>query len=320
MKKILLSLITVIMLVFPAFAEISSSSEAASSSSVYIRNVCDSLKWHSEAVKLRLDSIIVSDWEGLLTEKDAATKSQTVVRDYADINFGYLTPNSIPLSLNPQCIDADDTLIKAVWENNRWIKDSVQVTSRLVDVNETALTGFENAYNWVAFTQGSWPSDLSFSASEMLVSNTFDVHAAVYHAYSIYYDTTETITATETTKKIQYYRSSIITLDSASAFDGVATNVPSGKIATIKVLRIVLSDTNKIVSDPITRVAERISLPVKHFSVEAFQSGFIIRGPSGEVPELRRMDGSRIDATSAVRPGLYFARAPGISWQKIVAK
>ncbi len=153
-----------------------------------------------------------------------------------------------------------------------------------------------------------------------MLSHTFDVHAITWHGYSIYYDTTVTVVGASTTTKISYHISSAVALDSTTVFTSVTSNVPSGKLVKVQMLRIMLSDEKLITKqEPPTAIAK---VPKTHYllryKITPTTGGYLVRGPQGEVPQMRSLKGSVVNATEAVKPGLYIVSVPKSSWQKIV--
>ncbi|MFA6342548.1 MAG: hypothetical protein WCX75_06815 [Fibrobacteraceae bacterium] len=308
------------------FADEISSSAVESSSSVYIGNICDTLKLHSDAVsrtiQLRLDTIRESVWEGLLSAPGSALVTTTIHRDLRSfVPIKKDSPYSVPVAVAAQCLVSENQYTWADYSSNAWVEDSLNVNTRLYDIRDVVLGDYNssNTYNWLAFTQGAWPTDDSFDANELMLSNTFDVHAITWHGYSIYYDTTVTVVGTSTTTKISYRIASSVALDSATVFASVTSNIPSGKLVKVQMLRIMLSDEKLIIKDQPTTIAK---VPQSHYllryKITPTTGGYLVRGPQGEVPQMRSLKGSVVNASEAVKPGLYIVSVPKSGWQKII--
>lgn len=307
------------------FAEESSSSSAVgSSSSVYIRNVCDTLKLHSDAtsrtMQLRLDTIRESVWEGLLSAPGSASVTTTIHRDLSNlVPVKTSSPYSVPVAVAAQCLVSENQYKWADYSSNAWVEDSLNENTRLYDIHEVSITGYDssNTYNWLAFTQGSWPTDNSFEAYELMLSSTFDVHAVTWHGYSVYYDTTVTVVGTSTTTKISYHISSAVALDSATVFESVTSNVPTGKRVKVQMLRIMLSD-EKLIKEPPTAIVMAPKVRSLRYEIIPANGGYLVRGPQGEVPQMRSLKGSVVNASEAVKPGVYMVSVSKSAWQKLI--
>jgi hypothetical protein len=306
------------------FAEESSSSVVESSSSVYIGNVCDTLKLHSDVasrtMQLRLDTIRESVWEGLLSAPGSASVNITVHRNLTSlVPIKKNSPYSIPVAIAAQCLDSENPVTRADYSSNVWAEDTLNMTTRLYDIRDVAIGDYSNSdtYNWLAFTEGAWPVDNSFNAQELMISHTFDVHAITWHGYSIYYDTTKTVEGDITTTKINYHISSSIALDSATVFASVTSGVPSGKLVKVQMFRIMLSD-EKLIKETPTAMALAPQARSLRYVITPLMGGYLVRGPAGEVPRMRNLKGVAVNASQVVKPGLYLVSSSRSAWQKIV--
>src|SRR5574344_1065284 len=313
MYKILI--LAVALLCAGAFAQ--SSSSAGSSSSVYIRNICDTLKFNSRTLTFALDTIVEYNWQGTLSAKANATVTKTVHRSVSDVVPLKKQSVTFPVSVAAQCLDVTNSVVTVTYSSSSWAESSASMKTQLFDMNETKLAGYTSAYNWLAFAE-SWPSDgMSFDASQVAVSPTFDVHAAMYRAVAMVSDTVYGSDGKPT--GVRYTMQQLSGLDSAATFDGVTASLATDKTVTVQLLRIVLSDSRLIKADSPTAFASAVSAPKSvRYSVARSGSGFLVRGPAGEVPAMRTLNGSAVNASGAVKAGLYLVSVKGAAWQKLV--
>lgn len=301
-----------------AFAE-SSSSSATSSSSVHIGNICDTLKLHSDAASrtltFALDSIVEYNWQGTLADKDKATSTKLIHRSYSDVVPLQKQSVTIPVSVAAQCAVSTNPVVMATYSSSSWVESSASMKTELFNMNEVALQGYEKAFNWLAFAE-NWPSNNSFDANGMTISWTFDVHAVTYRAIALVADTVYGADGKATS--IKYSMQMYPGLDSAATFNGVTTSLATNKTVSVQMFRIVLSDSRSIKPDtPAALPSARTSAAIR-YSVAHSGSGFLVRGPAGEVPMMRTLNGSAVNATGAVKAGLYLVAVKGAAWQKLV--
>lgn len=313
MYKILI--LAVALLCAGAFAQ--SSSSAGSSSSVYIRNICDTLKFNSRTLTFALDTIVEYNWQGTLSAKANATVTKTVHRSVSDVVPLKKQSVTFPVSVAAQCLDVTNSVVTVTYSSSSWAESSASMKTQLFDMNSDSLNGYGSFYNWLAFAE-SWPSDgMSFDASQVAVSPTFDVHAAMYRAVAMVSDTVYGSDGKPT--GVRYTMQQLSGLDSAATFDGVTASLATDKTVTVQLLRIVLSDSRLIKADSPTAFASAVSAPKSvRYSVARSGSGFLVRGPAGEVPAMRTLNGSAVNASGAVNAGLYLVSVKGAAWQKLV--
>ncbi len=298
-----------------------SSSSAGSSSSVYIGNICDTLKLHTD-VSLRtltfaLDTIVEYNWQGTLSAKANATVTKTIHRNVSDVVPLRKQSVTFPVSVAAQCLESTNPVVTATYSASSWAESSASMNTQLYNMNEVALTGYTSAYNWLAFAE-SWPSDgMSFDASQVAVSPAFDVHAATYRAVAVVADTV--YGSDGKPSGIKYTMQQFPGLDSAATFDGVTASLATDKTVSVQMFRIVLSDSRLINTDTPTAQPSVVSSPKSVlYSVARSGSGFLVRGPAGEVPAMRTLNGSAVNASGAVNAGLYLVSVKGAAWQKLV--
>lgn len=312
-------ILAVALLCAGAFAQ--SSSSAGSSSSVYIGNICDTLKLHTDAalrtLTFALDTIVEYNWQGTLSAKAKATVTKAVHRSVSDVVPLKKQSVTFPVSVAAQCRESTNPVVTVTYSSSSWAESSASMNTQLFDMNETKLAGYTSAYNWLAFAE-SWPSDgMSFDASQVAVSPTFDVHAAMYRAVAMVSDTVYGSDGKPT--GVRYTMQQLSGLDSAATFDGVTASLATDKTVTVQLLRIVLSDSRLIKADSPTAFASAVSAPKSvRYSVARSGSGFLVRGPAGEVPAMRTLNGSAVNASGAVKAGLYLVSVKGAAWQKLV--
>lgn len=313
MYKILI--LAVALLCAGAFAQ--SSSSAGSSSSVYIRNICDTLKFNSRTLTFALDTIVEYNWQGTLSAKANATVTKTVHRSVSDVVPLKKQSVTFPVSVAAQCRESTNPVVTVTYSSSSWAESSASMNTQLFDMNSDSLNGYGSFYNWLAFAE-SWPSDgMSFDASQVAVSPTFDVHAAMYRAVAMVSDTVYGSDGKPT--GVRYTMQQLSGLDSAATFDGVTASLATDKTVTVQLLRIVLSDSRLIKADSPTAFASAVSAPKSvRYSVARSGSGFLVRGPAGEVPAMRTLNGSAVNASGAVNAGLYLVSVKGAAWQKLV--
>lgn len=199
----------------------------AADSSVYIRNVCDSLKWSEDPVMhMVFESAEVTDWTGKFDSPSAGeTSRSTYGEDFFStvLDSYWKSPYAVPYALDAPCSDPAKNVYKyQTFSVNRgtWTLNSKEVYSRLVDMSVDTLKGFEDAYNWVAFPEDFWNSTTrSFDAGDLLLSRTLELHASTFHVYAVYFDTSLAVSGKDSTWTIQYYSAQALDLDSSSAFE-----------------------------------------------------------------------------------------------------
>ncbi len=220
---------------------VSASAVWAADSSVYIRNVCDSLKWSEDPVMhLVFESAEETDWVGKFASAPSGVQTKTVYGEefFSSATLAYWkSPYKVPYALDAPCSDpAQNTYQYQTYSSKRnaWTLDSATVYSRIIDTNVDTLKGFETAYNWIAFPEEYWNSTVkAFSSEELLVSRTLDVHASTFHAYAVYFDTSLTVSGADSVWTIQYYTAQTLDLDSSSAFDTVLSTLKNSLPQTV---------------------------------------------------------------------------------------
>src|SRR5574344_2335010 len=166
MYKILI--LAVALLCAGAFAQ--SSSSAGSSSSVYIGNICDTLKLHTDAalrtLTFALDTIVEYNWQGTLSAKAKATVTKAVHRSVSDVVPLKKQSVTFPVSVAAQCRESTNPVVTVTYSSSSWAESSASMKTQLFDMNSDSLNGYGSFYNWLAFAE-SWPSRSEEHTSEL---------------------------------------------------------------------------------------------------------------------------------------------------------
>ncbi len=89
------------------------------------------------------------------------------------------------------------------------------------------------------------------------------------------------------------------------------------KVIYRQTLKFVLAEEKLIVEDPPFSIKKSIENPRPSFSMQRMDGGVLIRGPKGEVPSLRLLNGTSVSGKVPVSAGVYFISIEKGSWHRI---
>lgn len=239
------------LIVLAAFA-MASVAFAQDTSSVYIRNACDSISTMIEFVPAYIEE---SNWYG---------NPQTWTKDSTNFKFHetYKTVNvsssnfkdSLPLSIQAKCLETPNTTYKyAVWNSSKeWVEDeSDEFTTVIYDIHNLKMNGHDstNTNNILAFVPGDIPA--TFPSSHLLFSETFEFAFEWWYASASYTHRYKNPEDDSLTIRMRTRYGSSVSNDSLKAVNSAinALSIPDTmKSVRIQVLKVVLIDSRKPLS------------------------------------------------------------------------
>ena len=292
------------LIVLVAFA-MASVAFAQDTSSVYIRNACDSISTMIEFVPAYIEE---SNWYG---------NPQTWTKDSTNFKFHetYKTVNvsssnfkdSLPLSIQAKCRETPYTIYKyASWNNSKqWVEDERDDFATVIyDIHNLKMNGHDssNTYNILAFIPEAIPEDFSFPSSHLLFSETFEFAFEWWYASASYTHWYKNPEDDSLTVRMRTRYGSSVSNDSLKAVNSAikALSIPDTmKSVRIQVLKVVLIDSRKPLSssssepssssssNPVSCSAEQSSSSssdVKSSSSEGKSSSSVVNSSSSSLP------------------------------------
>ena len=233
------------LIVLSAFA-MASNALAQDTSSVFIRNICDSLSSVVEFVPAYIEE---TNWYGNPQTWTKDSSNFTRHESYRTVKVSSFA-DSLPLSIQANCRQSQLTTYKyATWNNsNEWVeKDNDDFATVIYDIHNLKMEGHDssNTNNILIYMPGSIPENSSFPANHLLFSKpyefTFEWWYAVAHYRHVYVDS---VGVTHYANK--YGRASgndsLKTVNNAINTRAIPDTVKSVRI---QVLKVVLIDSRK---------------------------------------------------------------------------
>ena len=236
------------LIVLAAFA-MASVAFAQDTSSVFIRNACDSISTMIEFVPAYVEE---ANWYG---NPQTWTKDSTNFTRHETYRTVKVSSNnfqdSLPLSIKAKCLETPNTTYKyAVWNNSKeWVEDeSDEFTTVIYDIHNLKMKGHDstNTNNILAFVPGDIPA--TFPSKHLLFSETYEFAFEWWFASVSYQHKFRNAGDPETTIRITTRYGSASGNDSLKVVNGAvdALAIPDTvKSARIQVLKVVLVDSRK---------------------------------------------------------------------------
>ncbi len=239
------------LIVLSAFA-MASNALAQDTSSVFIRNICDSLSSVVEFVPAYIEE---TNWYGnpqTWTKDSSNFKHHESYKTLA-VHFSTQKTMQIPVSIKANCLETPNTKVKfEKWTTSKKWEDVVEegYTTVVYDIHNLKMNGHDstNTYNILAYVPGSIPQDYSFNSDQLLYSVTYEFafewwFASVSFTHLYRKATDDSLTIRMSTKfGSSAGNDSLKTVNNAIG----ALNVPDTvKSARIQVLKVVLIDSRK---------------------------------------------------------------------------
>ena len=318
---------------------------------VYIRNICDTLTTSATPkVNLRLAYIDETVWYG--SSNLSKTDSVKTVRhkNYESVEpfrgqFSY----TLPYSVTAGCAESKFNLYAyAEWNpsKGKWTlnDENADYATYIMDINNVKFPGYDatNSYNILAMVKGNFPEDNAYATENLMISKTFEFQFERWFALASYVETVTTESDGQVVTRMSYKYGSSMGMDSASTLNNAIEklNVPDliPKI-NYQLFHTVLMDENKMPADSLlfssssaeakssSSVAEdasssseaKSSSSSKPSSSESTTAiGYRSAAPRvfGEAREVRRLDGSRVNAGAGLEPGIYYVKGANGRWKK----
>ena len=276
------------LIVLAAFA-MASVAFAQDTSSVYIRNACDSISTMIEFVPAYIEE---SNWYG---------NPQTWTKDSTNFKFHetYKTVNvsssnfkdSLPLSIQAKCRETPYTIYKyASWNNSKqWVEDERDDFATVIyDIHNLKMNGHDssNTYNILAFIPEAIPEDLSFPSSHLLFSETFEFAFEWWYASASYTHWYKNPEDDSLTVRMRTRYGSSVSNDSLKAVNSAikALSIPDTmKSVRIQVLKVVLIDSRKPLSSSSSEPSSSSSSnPVSCSAEQSSSSSSDVKSSSSE--------------------------------------
>ena len=276
------------LIVLAAFA-MASVAFAQDTSSVYIRNACDSISTMIEFVPAYIEE---SNWYG---------NPQTWTKDSTNFMFHetYKTVNvsssnfkdSLPLSIQAKCRETPYTIYKyASWNNSKqWVEDERDDFATVIyDIHNLKMNGHDssNTYNILAFIPEAIPEDRSFPSSHLLFSETFEFAFEWWYASASYTHRYKNPEDDSLTIRMRTRYGSSVSNDSLKAVNSAinALSIPDTmKSVRIQVLKVVLIDSRKPLSSSSSEPSSSSSSnPVSCSAEQSSSSSSDVKSSSSE--------------------------------------
>ena len=238
------------LIVLSAFA-MASNALAQDTSSVFIRNICDSLSSVVEFVPAYIEE---TNWYGNPQTWTKDSSNFTRHESYRTVkassnNF----KDSIPLSIQANCLESQLTTYRfATWNNSKeWVElENDDFATVVYDIHNLKMEGHDssNTNNILAYIPGAIPDKLSFPASHLLFSKPYEFAFEWWFASISFTHLYRNATDDSLTLRMRTKYGTSVGNDSLKTVNNAigALNVPDTvKSARIQVLKVVLIDSRK---------------------------------------------------------------------------
>lgn len=238
------------LIVLSAFA-MASNALAQDTSSVFIRNICDSLSSVVEFVPAYIEE---TNWYGNPQTWTKDSSNFTRHESYRTVkassnNF----KDSIPLSIQANCLESQLTTYRfATWNNSKeWVElENDDFATVVYDIHNLKMEGHDssNTNNILAYIPGAIPDTLSFPASHLLFSKPYEFAFEWWFASISFTHLYRNATDDSLTLRMRTKYGTSVGNDSLKTVNNAigALNVPDTvKSARIQVLKVVLIDSRK---------------------------------------------------------------------------
>lgn len=237
--------------------------------------------------------------------------------------------NPIPVEIRSQCLRAPNNCKVAFYNkaSGLWAQKDTACFTQIMDIYESPFDTYDstNAFNWVIYRYDDWVFNDPIGQDQILLSVTKNLRASSWFTFAYVVDTTVSEQGTKYSYSLSGSRNidSLISVTTAvSALSApFAPEVFSTKVLYRQMLKFVLAEKSFIEpGDPVGIVASVQKVDRPKFSMQSVGGGVLIRGPQGEIPRLRHLNGSSISAEKPVPTGVYFISLAKGSWHRIWAK
>lgn len=283
-----------------------------------IRNLCDTLRigetTDERTMKISLDTIYDMRFEN---DKSVANHVYRSINDVSPIrgNKG-LADLSIPVSIESQCLKSNNACSIAFYDVNskKWAAKDTSCVTQIYDIHESLFDVYDssNAYNWIQYRFEDWNINDPANQTDILLSVTPEMRASSWMTIAYVVDTLD---GGGFNYSLAMSRNIDSLLSATGAIDLFAGK--ENKVIYRQMLKFVLAEEKLIVEDPPIRIIESTPNQRPSFSMQRTHGGVLIRGPKGEVPILRLLNGTSVSGKTPVSAGVYFISIEKGSWHRI---
>lgn len=322
---------------------------AENETSMEIHNVCDSLKTGIQPqVKLEVDHV-----DEITLYENPHTMNLISIKSQKHEAFGSLKMNvkslsySVPVSITAECKETLSNIYEYVKWNEGWSSFSVNnYASKIFDIHDFAMDGLDenNTYNILAMVENQLPKDNAYSSQNLLISKSYEFAFEFWFAVRSY----DEIIEMDSEKNVKTHYQSAVSNDSLSLLSLMRkdySSIPSSVDSVMfQLVKVVLADSRKIVKSQTSSSSEVFAessssavLPTSS-SVNGPESSSVIpeeSSSSGEptavfyrlqnvvevgkdAVEMRRLDGTVVQNSQNVKPGIYYVKMTNGLWKKKV--
>ena len=283
-----------------------------------IRNLCDTLRigetTEERTMKISLDTIYDFRFEN---DKSVANYVYRSINDVSPIRGNkVLADLSIPVSIESQCLKSSNACSIAFYDVNakKWAAKDTSCVTQIFDIHESLFDVYDsaNSYNWIQYRFEDWSANDPVNQTDILLSVTPEMRASSWMTIAYVEDTLDG-------GGIGYSLGVSRNVDSLLSVTG-AINPFIGmkdKVIYRQMLKFVLAEEKLIVEGPPIRIIESTPNQRPSFSMQRTHGGVLIRGPKGEVPSLRLLNGTSVSGKVPVSAGVYFISIEKGSWHRI---
>jgi hypothetical protein len=265
-------------------------------------------------MKISLDTIYDFRFEN---DKSVANHVYRSINDVSPIrgNKG-LADLSIPVSIESQCLKSNNACSIAFYDVNskKWAAKDTSCVTQIYDIHESLFDVYDsaNSYNWIQYRFEDWSANDPVNQTDILLSVTPEMRASSWLTIAYVVDTVDG-------GDFRYWLGMSRNVDSLESATGAigALAETNNKVIYRQMLKFVLAEEKLIVEDPPIRIIESTPNQRPSFSMQRTHGGVLIRGPKGEVPSLRLLNGTSVSGNVPVSAGVYFISIEKGSWHRI---
>lgn len=283
-----------------------------------IRNLCDTLRigetTEERTMKISLDTIYDFRFEN---DNQINSHFYRSIEDLSPIrgnkNFADLT---IPVSIESQCLKSNNACSIAFYDADakKWAAKDTSCVTQIYDIHESLFDVYDssNSYNWIQYRFEDWSANDPMNQTDILLSVTPEMRASSWLTIAYVVDTVDG-------GGFRYSLGMSRNVDSLESATGAIDLLAAAKDKVIyrQTLKFVLAEEKLIVEDPHIRIIESTPNQRPSFSMQRMDGGVLIRGPKGEVPSLRLLNGTSVSGKVPVSAGVYFISIEKGSWHRI---
>lgn len=289
-----------------------------------IRNLCDTLRigetTEEKTMKISLDTIYDMRFEN---EERIANYIYRSIDDVSPIRGNKaLADFPIPVSIESQCLKSNNACSIAFYDvdNKKWTAKDTSCVTQIYDIHESLFDVYDssNSYNWIQYSFEDWNVNEPSNQTDILLSVTPEMRASSWVTFVYVVDTVDG-------GGFRYslgMSRNVDSLLSATRAIEVLAGIED-KVIYRQMLKFVLAEEKLIqedIEEPPLSLEKMNQNSRPKYSIQKTYGGFLIRGPKGEIPNMRYLNGSFISGEMPVSSGVYFISIQKGSWHRILVQ